>query len=43
MDFKEHSEVMQLLYDMAIYYGLALIVDEDGFINQILFKEGEKI
>ena len=32
MDFKEHSEVMQLLYDMAMYYGLALIVDEDGFI-----------
>ena len=32
MIFKEHSEVMQLLYDMAMYYGLALIVDEDGFI-----------
>ena len=32
MDFKEHSEIMQLLYDMAMYYGLALIVDEDGFI-----------
>ena len=30
MDFKEHSEVMQLLYDMALYYGLALIIDEDG-------------
>ena len=26
MDFKEHSEVMQLLYDMAIYYGLAIII-----------------
>ena len=28
MIFKEHSEVMQLLYDMAIYYGLAIIIDE---------------
>ena len=32
MIFKEHSEVMQLLYDMALYYGLALIIDEDGII-----------
>ena len=32
MNFKEHSEVMQLLYDMALYYGLAIIIDEDGFI-----------
>ena len=32
MIFKEHSEVMQLLYDMAFYYGLAIIIDEDGII-----------
>ena len=32
MIFKEHSEVMQLLYDMALYYGLAIIIDEDGII-----------
>ena len=37
MDFKEHSEVMQLLYDMALYYGLALIIDEDGFIYKCGF------
>ena len=39
MIFKEHSEVMQLLYDMAIYYNLALIIDEDGFIMADLKKE----
>ena len=42
MIFKEHSEVMQLLYDMALYYGLALIVDEDGFILADL-KESEGV
>ena len=42
MIFKEHSEVMQLLYDMAIYYGLALIIDEDGIILGDL-KESEGV
>ena len=32
MIFKEHSEVMQLLYDMVVYYDLALIMDADGYI-----------
>ena len=32
MDFKEYSEVMQLLYDMVVYYDLALIMDADGYI-----------
>ena len=32
MDFKEHYEVMQLLYDMVVYYDLALIMDADGYI-----------
>ena len=39
MIFKEHYEVMQLLYDMAMYYNLALIIDEDGFIMADLKKE----
>ena len=32
MIFKEYSEVMQLLYDMVVYYDLALIMDADGYI-----------
>lgn len=43
MDFKEHYEVMQLLYDMALYYGLAIIIDEDGFILADLKEEGGQV